>query len=105
MQWWSQSRSVSSSLEDTVFTVSPIAKGSTIADILAERNGGSLPIVEEDQTCVGLVSEFDWLRVMDEDHDLGQLDATDIVTRDIVTVMDEMPVKDVVHRRQARPLS
>jgi hypothetical protein len=61
--------------------------------------------VEEDQTCVGLVIEFDWLRVMDEDHDLGQLDATDSLMHDIVTVMEEMPVKDVVHRRQARPLS
>jgi CBS domain-containing protein len=65
VQLWSQSRSVSSSLEDAVFTVSPRAKGSAIADILAEWNIGSLPVVEEGRTLVGLVSEFVRLRVMD----------------------------------------
>ena len=62
-------------MEDAVFTVSPQAKGSAIADILAEQNVGSVPVVEEDRTLVGLVSEFDLLRVMDEGKDLGQLAA------------------------------
>lgn len=53
-------------MEDAVFTVSPQAKGSAIADILAERNVGSVPAVEGDRTLVGLFSEFDLLRVMDE---------------------------------------
>lgn len=91
-------------MEDAVFTVSPQAKGFVIADILAERNIGSVPVVEEDRTLVGLVSEFDLLRVMDEGKDLGQLAATDIMTRDVVTVTEEMPVKDVVHLLQERHL-
>ncbi len=73
---------------DAVFTVSPQAKSSAIADILAERNVGSDPVVEEDRTLVGLVSEFDLLRVMDDGKDLGQLAATDIMTRDVVTVTE-----------------
>lgn len=104
VQWWSQSRSVSSSLDDAVFTVSPRAKGSVIANIWAERNGGSLPIVEDDQTRVGLVSACDRVRVMDEGQDVGQLAATDSMMRDIVTVTEEMPVKDVAHRLQERSL-
>ena len=91
-------------MEDAVFTVSPKTKGATIADILAERNFGSVPVVEEDQALVGLVSEFDLLRVMDEGKDLGQLAATDIMTRDVITVTEEMPVKDVVHLLQERHL-
>ncbi|MDP3091433.1 MAG: CBS domain-containing protein [Nitrospira sp.] len=91
-------------MEDAVFTVSPQAKGSAIADILAERNVGSVPVVEEDRTLVGLVSEFDLLRVMDEGNDLGRLAATDIMTRDVVTVTEEMPVKDVVRLLQERHL-
>jgi len=105
VQWWSQSRSGSNSLKDAVFTVSPRAKGSAIADIVAERNGGSLPIVEEDRTCVGLVSECDRLRGMDTGQDLSQLAATDSLTHDIVRVTEEMPVKDVVHRRQEQQCS
>jgi len=41
---------------------------------------------------------------MDEGKDLGELVATDIMTRDVVTVTEEMPVKDVVHLLQERHL-
>ena len=99
-----QTLTVRQVMEDAVFTVSPQAKGSVIADLLAERNFGSVPVVEEDRTLVGLVSEFDLLRVMDEGKDLGQLTATDIMTRNVVTVTEEMPVKDVVHLLQERHL-
>ena len=99
-----QTLTVRQVMEDAVFTVSPQAKGSVIADIVAERNVGSVPVVEEDRTLVGLVSEFDLLRVMDEGKDLRQLAATDIMTRDVVTVTEEMPVKDVVHLLQERHL-
>ena len=99
-----QTLTVRQVMEDAVFTVSPQAKGSVIADLLAERNFGSVPVVEEDRTLVGLVSEFDLLRVMDEGKDLGQLAATDIMTRDVVTVTEEMPVKDVVHLLQEQHL-
>jgi len=105
VQLCSQSRSVSSSLEDAVFTVSPRAKRSAIAGILADRNVGTLPIVEEDRKRIGLVGECDLLRVMDEGQDVGQLAARDIMMRDIVTVTEEMPVKDVVHLHQERQCS
>ena len=91
-------------MQDAVFTVSPQTKGATIADLLAERNFGSVPVVEEDRTLIGLVSEFDLLRVMDENKDLGQLTAADIMVRDVATVTEEMLVKDVVHLLQERHL-
>lgn len=91
-------------MEDAVFTVSPQTKGYTIANLLAERDVGSVPVVEEDRTLVGLVGEFDLLRVMDEGKDLGELTATDIMTRDVVTITEEMLVKDVVHLLQERHL-
>jgi CBS-domain-containing membrane protein len=53
-------------MEDAVFTVSPQTKGFTIGNLLAERDVGSVPVVNEDRTLVGLVGEFDLLRVMDE---------------------------------------
>jgi len=43
-------------MEDAVVTVSPKATGLTIAQILSDRNFGSVPVVEEDRTLVGLVS-------------------------------------------------
>ena len=91
-------------MEDAVVTVSPQAKGYTIARLMADGDVGSVPVVEEDLTLVGLVGEFDLLRVMDEGKDLGELTATDIMTRDVVTVTEEMLVTDVVHLLQSRHL-
>ena len=91
-------------MEDAVVTVSPQAKGYTIARLMADGDVGSVPVVEEDLTLVGLVGEFDLLRVMDEGKDLGELTATDIMTRDVVTVTEEMLVPDVVHLLQSRHL-
>ncbi|MDO9116387.1 MAG: CBS domain-containing protein [Nitrospira sp.] len=91
-------------MEDAIVTVSPQAKGYTIARLMADGDVGSVPVVEEDLTLVGLVGEFDLLRVMDEGKDLGELTATDIMTRDVVTVTEEMLVTDVVHLLQSRHL-
>jgi len=91
-------------MEDAIVTVSPQAKGYTIARLMADGGVGSVPVVEEDLTLVGLVGEFDLLRVMDEGKDLGELTATDIMTRDVVTVTEEMLVTDVVHLLQSRHL-
>lgn len=91
-------------MEDAVVTVSPQAKGYRIARLMADGDVGSVPVVEEDMTLVGLVGEFDLLRVMEEGKDLGELTATDMMTRDVVTVTEEMLVTDVVHLLQSRHL-
>lgn len=91
-------------MEDAMVTVGPQAKGYTIARLMADEDIGSVPVVEEDLTLVGLVGEFDLLRVMDEGQDLGELTAADIMTRDVVTVTEEMLVTDVVHLLQTRHL-
>lgn len=41
---------------------------------------------------------------MDGGKDLGQLAATDVMTREVVTITEEMPVNDVVYLLQARRL-
>lgn len=83
-------------MDDAVFTVSPQTKGTMIAEILTERNFGSVPVVEQDRTLVGLVSEFDLLRIMEEGKDLCQITASEIMTRDVVTATEQMLVPDIV---------
>lgn len=90
--------------EDAVFTVGPQTKGSAIAAIMAERNVGSVPVVAEDRTLVGLITEFDLLRVMDQGKDVDRLAATDIMTRDVASSTEELSIKDVVHLLQERHL-
>jgi CBS domain-containing protein len=91
-------------MQDAVFTVSPQTKGSMVAEMLTERNFGSLPVVDHDGTLVGLVSEFDLLRIMDQGKDLRQVTASEIMTRDVVTATEQMPVPELVKLLQERHL-
>jgi hypothetical protein len=61
--------------------------------------------VEEDRALAGLCSECGRLRVMGTGQDLGQPTATDSLRHDIVTILEEMPVKDEVYRHQKRQCS
>ena len=62
-------------MENDVYTASPDTKGIAMVETMTDRNFGSVPVVEKDFTLVGLVSEFDLLRVMEEGKDLRQITA------------------------------
>jgi CBS domain-containing protein len=91
-------------MEDAVFTVSPAAKGIIVAEIMTDRNFGTVPVVKEDSTLVGLVTEFDLLRAIEEGKDLHQVTVEEIMTKDVVTVTEEMLVKDLIKLLQERHL-
>jgi CBS domain-containing protein len=56
-----------------------------------------VPIVEEDMTLVGLISEFDLLKAMTNGKDLRKIAAAEIMTpeEDLVTVTEDMPIMDL----------
>lgn len=85
-------------MEDAVFTCSPYTAGLAVAQVLTERNFGSVPVVDESKTLVGLISEFDLLKAMTSGKDLRQVTAQEIMTPedDLVTVTEDMPVMDLV---------
>jgi CBS domain-containing protein len=91
-------------MENDVYTVSPGTKGIAIAETMTDQNFGAVPVVEKDFTLVGLVSEFDLLRVMEEGKDLRQITAEEIMTRNVVTVTEEMLVTDLTRLLQERHL-
>jgi CBS domain-containing protein len=84
-------------MEDAVFTCSPRTPGIAVARLLTERNFGSVPVVEEDMTLVGLISEFDLLKAMTNGKDLRTVMAGEIMTleEDLVTVTEDMPIVDL----------
>lgn len=71
---------------------------------MTKRNFGAVPIAEHDSTLVGVVSEFDLLRVIDEGRDFRQVTAEQMMTRNVVTVTEEMLVKDLIKLLQERHL-
>ncbi len=91
-------------MEDAVVTCSPRASGLEIARILCERNLGSVPVVEEDRTLIGLVSESDLLDAMLAGKDLRKLVAADVMSDKVVTVTESMPLLDLANLFQDRYL-
>ena len=91
-------------MEDDVYTARPDTKVIAIAETMTDQNFGSVPVVEKDFTLVGLVSEFDLLRVMEEGKDLRQITAEEIMTRNVVTVTEELLVTDLIQLLQEQHL-
>jgi len=93
-------------MEDAVFTCAPGTAGVTVAQVLTERNFGSIPVVDEDKMLVGLISEFDLLKAMTDGKDLRKITAGDIMTpqEKLVTVTEETPVLDLIKILQDRHL-
>ena len=48
-------------MQNAVMTVRPETSALTVAEILTKQNFGSIPVVDLNQTLMGLVSEFDLL--------------------------------------------
>ena len=60
-------------MQDAVFTCSSRTDALTVSRLMTQRNFGSLPVVEEDRTLVGLISEYDLLQAMIEGRDLRKV--------------------------------
>ena len=84
-------------MEDAVFTCSPKTAGVAVARLLTDRNFGSVPVVDEDMTLLGLISEFDLLKAMTDGKDLRNITAGDIMTpeKELVTVTEDTPIMDL----------
>ncbi len=104
-----------------VIAVSPDTSVSTLARLLLDNRISAVPVVEEGGRVVGIVSESDllgrpssrslpgwWLRLFDQEalclEELAtakQLKAQDVMTRQVVSVSDRMPMEliaSLLHR-------
>ncbi len=91
-------------MQHSVVTCTPKASGMAVAQTLTEGNFGSLPVVEDDRTLVGWISEFDLLQAMVQEKDLRQVTAADIMTRDVITVPEDMMLPELSKVLQERHL-
>jgi CBS domain-containing protein len=74
----------------------------TISRLMTQRNFGSLPVVEEDRTLVGLVSEYDLLQAMIEGLDLRKIMAVEMMSTHPVTAAEAMKLEEVANLFQDR---
>jgi CBS domain-containing protein len=89
-------------MEDAVVTCAPHTDGLTVARVMTEREFGSLPVVTEDKTLAGLVSEYDLLQAMIEGRDPRKITAAEIMTSKVLTVTAETSLVDLATLFQDR---
>ena len=92
-------------MEDAVTRCTSRTDALTIAHMMTHRNFGSLPVVEEDGTLVGVVTEYDLLQAMIEGRDLRKVMATEIMSAHPVSVMEEQTLVQVADLFQDRYLT
>lgn len=89
-------------MQDALFTCTPRTDVLSIVRIMTKWNFGSLPVVEEDRTLVGLVSEYDVLQAVIEGRDLRKISAADIMTRQVLSVTEDMNLVQIANLFQDR---
>jgi CBS domain-containing protein len=89
-------------MQDAVFTCGTRADALSISRMMTQRNFGSLPVVEEDRTLVGLISEYDLLQAMIDGRDLRKIMVVEIMSSNPVTATENMKLEQVANLFQDR---
>jgi CBS domain-containing protein len=71
---------------------------------MSECGFGSVPILATDGKLVGIVSEFDLLKVIEDGKELGKVTAGEIMIKDPITVVRDTPAMEIIHLLQERHL-
>ena len=91
-------------MEDEVYAYRPEDDGETLAQAMTERGFGSVPIVDQNRHLLGIVSEFDLLKVLNEEKHLGSVKAGDLMTPNPITVSPETSTMDILQSLKAKHL-
>ncbi len=67
-----------------------------LSDILYKREFGSIPIVDEENTLIGLVSEYDLLNAIKKGMHLRETLAFEVMTKEVVSVREDFPMAEVI---------
>ena len=89
-------------MQDAVVRCTPRTDALTITHMMTHRNFGSLPVVEEDGSLAGIVTEYDLLQAMIEGRDLRKILATEIMSAHPVSVTEEQTLVQVADLFQDR---
>lgn len=89
--------------QSEIKTVGPKVHVETVAAVLHENRIGALPVIDERDTLVGIISERDIIRVVAL-HGTAALSLTvdRVMTRGVVTVTPQASIKDVMATMTSR---
>jgi CBS domain-containing protein len=73
-----------------------------LAGAMSEGGFGSVPILAKDGKLVGIVSEFDLLKTIEQGKELAKVTAGEIMIKDPITVSRNTPAMEIIHLLQER---
>lgn len=73
------------------------ALGRSLAEKLLTGKYSGMPVVDENNKIVGVISEFDLLKAMDHGKPLEKITAQEIMSAKPICVSENTPVEDVIH--------
>ncbi|MCF6155324.1 MAG: CBS domain-containing protein [Candidatus Brocadia sp.] len=73
------------------------ALGKSLADKLLTGKYSGMPVVDENNRIVGVISEFDLLKAMDRGKSLEKITAEEIMSAKPICVTEDTTVEDVIH--------
>lgn len=91
-------------MQDAVYAYHPEDSAELLAQTMTEEGFGSVPIVDQDQHLLGIVSEYDLLHAIKEKQSLADVRASDVMTPAPVTVKPETPAMDIIERLEGKHL-
>jgi len=91
-------------MQDVVSYYQAEDTGDRLAGAITEGGFGSVPILAKDGKVLGVVSEFDLLKVIMEGKELSKVTAGDIMTKGAITVTQETPALEIIQLLQSKHL-
>lgn len=79
-----------------VIAVRPEALGRDLVLKLLSGTFSGLPVVDENSTVVGVVTEFDLIKARQEGKNLEIVKAQDIMSRPPITVCEATPIEEII---------
>ncbi|MDN3513395.1 MAG: CBS domain-containing protein [Candidatus Brocadia sp.] len=73
------------------------AIGRSLAEKLLTGKFSGMPVVDENNKIIGVISEFDLLKVMDRGKSLEKITAEEVMSTKPICVTENTPVEDVIH--------
>lgn len=73
------------------------ALGRSLAEKLLTGKYSGMPVVDENNKIIGVISEFDLLKAMDRGKSLEKITAEEIMSAKPICVTEETNIEDVVH--------
>jgi CBS domain-containing protein len=91
-------------MEADVVACRPENTWEQIADLMSHGGFGDVPIIDEDKTLLGIVTEFDLLKVLMEGKDVKNITAGDIMTKDTVSVSEVTNLVEIINILETKHL-